>query len=45
MCYRNGFRFKKSLEKTKKLLSESSGEEKEILEKLEKNLSNKSNFS
>ena len=34
----------KSLEKTKKLLSESSGEEKEILEKLEKNLLNKSNF-
>ena len=34
----------KSLEKTRSLLSEASGEQKEILEKLEKNLSNKSNF-
>ena len=34
----------KSLEKTLSLLSEASVEQKEILEKLEKNLSNKSNF-
>jgi exodeoxyribonuclease-1 len=35
----------KSLEKTKTLLSEASGEEKEILEKLEKNLSDKNSFN
>ena len=35
----------KSLEKTKTLLSEASGEEKEILDKLEKNLSDKNSFN
>ena len=35
----------KSLEKTKKLLSEATGEEKDILERLEKNMSQKNIFN